>query len=439
VIKSALLVLSLIILSSCKDKFEATLKIYENSDFVVKTSDQETIPLQAGSTRSTLVINTRRPEKSYFTLNIRTPFTTLSKRVPLNLPQLDNLLAANDAIRLDSTTIGQSFGMMIMRTPGRDKESFSITFHDPGFNQTIGEMTFETDKIPELKESDFFIKEYQEVKRKHRAAVIKIDGEIESQLSMPRGLKWLEKTIDHVVNYSGVVLISPWVYARYKHITWEVGSDHGDFASAWKATVEKYPVIDYFAFVHSHNQWLPRKKDTPFLMSAPLSMDDLGLKQNQLRAVYTGACRSGDSSEWLTNYAAVVAAGQRNLSASPLFQFVVVTKWIYGFSFEDSISKAWQAAIRRVKALEWVTFAKLWQKNHGVLLWDSADDMLFDSEIIYSFTKEALASEIDITKTQKLSKIPFESDLTTKSATEAIAEKSGELYLNKLPGRDHND
>jgi hypothetical protein len=439
-----LLSILLLVTAGCKTRYDVVLKVYEDRKLTVITEDKKKLELFQGEGAVRLVLNTKRPHRSYFTLDMRLPSKSISTTVPLKLPALDVVLGSNDAVKLSAAELGQSFGMMVMRTPGKEKDSFAVTFHDPDFDETLGEMSFETDKISTQEADDeSLLATYQKVKRKNRAAIIKMDGGVKANLDFRKGFKWLEPTFDHIVNYSGVVLISPWVYARYKHIEWLVGQDEeGEFTRGWMKTVAKYPVIDYFAFVHSGNQHLPSKSnDYLFYYGGAnrLSMADVGLKQNQLRAVYTGACESGTSSEWLTNYGAVVAAGQRNLSASPLFQFVVVTKWIYGFSFEDAIVKAWKAGVRRVRALEWVTFAKLWQNRYGVLLWNNADDMLFDSEIQFSATSEAPAHLMEITKTKTLSGMPTDKDLILSSASRTIAKREGKFYVDAQPKTLYND
>src|SRR5690606_30654551 len=115
-----------------------------------------------------------------------------------------------------------------------------------------------------------------------------------------------------------------------------------------------------FAFLHAGDQELP--------MDA--TAESLGLKKNQLRVVYTGACESKHGTEWMLDYGAVAAGGQRETSASPLFQFTVLRQWVYGFSFEDALINGYSAGKRKAKALEWITFAKLWEDKTGIFLWE---------------------------------------------------------------------
>ena len=162
----------------------------------------------------------------------------------------------------------------------------------------------------------------------------------------------LEETLDHIKLWRHDAYFAL-AYARYANVSWIIGDDNKSTEQTdekWKTVAKEYPVIDYFAFVHSGDQRISTDGTRD-----RMTMETIGLKKNQLRLVYTGACSSGSGTEWLKQYASAGAGGQRGTSASPIFQFSVLKKWVYGFDFEDSVVKAWKAAVRKVRALEWIT------------------------------------------------------------------------------------
>ncbi len=410
---------------SCKKEIETKVNIIEDTSIIVKTLDGERIKLPKGKMKGELVIDGDNPNRSYLQLYMVKNNKKYRPIIPMRLPSIDILLGSTDPVKLESKTLGQNFGMIVMRELRLKDDLFTVTFHDSDFNNSFAEMTFEfepdTVKFDEDKKQ--FLASYQKVVRKQRALIVKIDGNVDNSLSLSSKFGWLEKTLDHIVNYGGAALISPWAYARYSEVKWMIGDssqekEEEQYEDLGKI-VDEYPVIDYFAFVHAGNQHLP------LLATA----DELGLKKNQLRVVYTGACDSGPGQEWMKNFGAVAAGGQRATSASPLFQFTVLRKWVYGFNFEDALVNGYEAGARRARAMEWITFADKWQEEKGFLAWKSVDDMLEQSEILYSYTQELPANQIEISQSAILKKVPVESEIISKGALQTIAERNNELYL----------
>ncbi|HXH75196.1 MAG TPA: hypothetical protein VNJ08_09545 [Bacteriovoracaceae bacterium] len=419
--KNLLIMIFAILIYGCKLEIETKIKVTDSAPLIVQTRDGEKLILPVGDIKGELVIDGKKPENSFLKLYLMRNNKKFRPEIPLKLPDINTLLGSNDPVKLESKELGQTFGMMVMRQIRPGKDLFIMTFHDAEFTNSSAEMSFEYEPSKVLYDENKkeFLASYQTVKRKQRALVVRIDGDIDGGLSMARSFGWLEKTLDHIVNYSGAALISPWAYARYSEVKWVIGDESRDDkdANKWKGVVKEFPVIDYFAFVHSGSQELPDN----------LNAEELSLKKNQLRVVYTGACYSKHGTEWIKDFTAVAAGGQRGLSASPLFQFTVLRKWVYGYSFENSLIDAYHAGARKVRALEWITFAKLWQNKTGVLAWKNVDDMLTSSEILFSYTDEVPAKNLHISQSAILSKIPENDEIVRKGVVEAKKENKSEI------------
>ncbi|HAZ14653.1 MAG: hypothetical protein A2X86_06195 [Bdellovibrionales bacterium GWA2_49_15] len=418
-------------LFGCKTSIDTRLTILETGAFVVRTAEDGILSVPKAEMAADLVIDGKKPEKSYITLHLRKGTKKYRPEIPVRLPKLDVLLGSNDPIRLDAKELGQDFGIMLMREIRPGKDLFTMTFHDSEFNSTIGKMVFEYEPSKVLFDAkkNEFLASYQAVKRKQRAAVIRINGDVDSMLALPKKFGWVEETLDHIVNYGGMVLISPWAYARYANVSWIMGDDNKSTEQTdekWKTVAKEYPVIDYFAFVHSGDQRIYSNGT-----SERMTMETIGLKKNQLRLVYTGACSSGSGTEWLKGYASAGAGGQRGTSASPIFQFSVLKKWVYGFNFEDTVVKTWTSAVRKVRAVEWISFAKFWEDKTGVLMWRNVDDMLHDSEILISYTKELPASNLRINQSAVLKNVATDENIVERAVNEIIAERNGELLVEE--------
>ncbi|MBI2521865.1 MAG: hypothetical protein HYV97_15725 [Bdellovibrio sp.] len=415
----------------CKTSIDARLTVLEDGAFIVRTAEDGVLSLPKVALDAELVVDGKKPEKSYLKLHMRKGTRKYRPEIPVRLPKLDILLGSNDPIRLDAKALGQDFGIMLMREIRPGKDLFTMTFHDSEFDTTIGKMVFEyePDKILFDAKNNEFLASYQAVKRKQRAVVIRINGDVDSMISLPQKFGWLEETLDHIVNYGGMVLVSPWAYARYANVSWIIGDGNKSTEQTdekWKAVAKEYPVIDYFAFVHSGDQRIYSSETRD-----QMTMETIGLKKNQLRLVYTGACSSGSGSEWLKEYATAGAGGQRGTSASPIFQFSVLKKWVYGFDFEDSVVKAWKGAIRKVRALEWISFAKLWEEKTGFMMWRNADDLLHDSEILISYTQELPAANLRINQSAVLKNAVTDDNIIERAVNDIIAERNGELLLQE--------
>jgi hypothetical protein len=421
--KFLILTLVSLLLIGCKKEIDVKLTIDETDQFKIITSDAERLTLPKGKLNGLLVVDARRPEKSYLQLNLIRENKPFRPKVPIRLPELDNLLGSNEPIRLESKLSGQKFDMMVVREMRPENDLFTISFYRPGFNFSFAEMTFEFEpsKVYFDQDKNEFLLSYQKVKRKQRAIVVKIDGEVDSMIASASRTNWFNKTLNHITNYGGASLIAPWVNARYKEVKWIIGKhSKASEIKIWKDVAKDYPVIDYFAFVHAKNQYFPEIEND----------EKINLKKNQLRTVYTGACSSGYGSEWILNQGAVAAAGQKSTSASALFQFTVLRKWIYGFNLEDALVNSYQAGVRKARALEWISFAQYWEEKHGVMYWKDVDDMLASSEILFSYTPEVPAKNILIDQSVIITKTYNNEDIIKKGAIEVLAERNGEMILD---------
>lgn len=458
----------------CKAKIDSQLSVAQHQKFIVKTADGGRLILPTTLIQSKIIFDAKNPANSSLQLYLKRNGKSAYWDVPLKLPKLDSILGSNDAVRLDSKELGQQFGVMVMRQvlPGDDR--FVITFHNTHFDEILGEMSFnyEPPKVLFDENKSEFLASYQKVKRKQRAAIVRIDAELDNDLSLPL-LGWVPTVIDHIVNYSGAALVAPWIRARYSTVKWQIGSkkikppskelsgkikeineklnkaraerwkgesiysreeierrvveladaydkavaetnieresEKNKHLSDWEKVIKNRPVIDYFSFVHGGNQEIPLDK----------TASDLGLKKNQLRVVYTAACTSKHGTEWITDYEAVAAAGHKDTSASPLFEFFVLRNWSYGFNFEDTLVRAFDSGKRRVRAIEWLSFAKLWQEKTGVLMWNDVDDLLDQSEIQFSSTPEIPARALKISSSAILKGEYEERDLILMGVEEA--------------------
>lgn len=416
----------ILFLVGCKKEIQTKIEIIDKSPMIVKTLERDRIKIPQGNMKGELVIDTDNPQRSFLKFFMVRNNKKFRPEVPMKLPSIDILLGSTDPVKLDSKNIGQHFGLMVMRQMRRGDDLFTITFHDKKFNKSFGQMTFEFE--PETvhfdEDKNEFLASYQKVLRKQRALIVKIDGDVDRMLDLSYGLGWLEKTLDHIVNYGGAALISPWAYARYSKVMWMIGEhtlpEKKEFVEDIKEIASSYPVIDYFSFVHEGRQIFPMNS----------SAKELGLKKNQLRVVFTGACHSGSGEEWLKGYSAVAAAGTRKVSASVLFQFGVLRRFVYGFSFEDAVVNSYDAGVSKARFLEWVSFADKWQEKHGVIKWKSVDDMLEQSELLYSSTTELPASEIGISESAILSRETKDLVIQSRGSIETLAERSDELYIH---------
>jgi len=416
-----------LLLIGCKKEISTNIKIVDDTPVLIKTLDEDRVKFLKGISQGTFVVDNDHPNRSYLQLNVLKNDQKIRATAPMRLPPIDTLLGSTDPLKLESKTTGQNFGMMVMRQMRSGDDLFTISFHDKQFNNSFGQMIFEfePDKVHFDEDKKEFLFSYQKVIRKQRATIIKVDSDLDDMFSLTAKFGWLEKTLDHIVNYSGAALVSPWAYARYSKVKWIIGASTQDESREEiediKEIIKNYPVIDYFAFVHGGDQALP----------LAVSARELGLKKNQLRVVYTGACLSGPGDEWLKNYGAVAAAGTLGISASPLFQFSVMRKFVYGFNFEEALIKSYKAGVIRARALEWITFAKLWQEKHKVFYWKNVDDMLRQSEIQFSHTEEMPAKDIYISQSAILSKVPSSDDIITIGVIKRNEENALEAELDK--------
>ena len=421
--KVAVLGLALM-LGACKVDLDGKLTVVDQENglrLVTKLKDGSTLYLPFAEMRAELQVDSKEGKTSYLVPYLRKNGKKYRPKIPLMLPKVNDLLVSNDPVKVDADKLGQTFGMMVMRQIRPGKDLYTVTFHNPEFDTTLAKMTFEFKPKKALYDEDRreFLASYQNVKRKHRAAVFKIDGDVENMISIGKKFGWLEKAVDHIVNYGGMLLISPWMHARYSSVKWIIGDgkSRDKTQEKWNDVISKYPVIDYFAYVHDGDQHAH-------------GMQNSSLKKNQLRLMYTGACNSGSSKSFITEYGAAAAGGHRNISASPFWQFNVVKKWTYGFSFEDSAIMAWKSGVRKAKALEFISFAKFWQDKNGFMMWRNVDEMIEDSEISISYTDEVPAKYLKINQSAVIrGKAGVDVPLREKRVTHLIAEKNGEAII----------
>ena len=101
----------------------------------------------------------------------------------------------------------------------------------------------------------------------------------------------------------------------------------------------------------------------------------------------------------------------------------MVRKWVYGSSFEDSLVEGYLSGVKLIKSVQWTKFSKLWKDENGALEWKDLNDLLAQSEIVYSYSNEIAARELFITDSAILSKIPEDQDIIKKGVVQVALEK----------------
>lgn len=427
-----LLIIGLMV-SACKVKVKGNMEVFQREDgarMSVKTEDYGTVTLPASRFKAKLIVNTKKGKKSYLEFKFYRGNKKRTAEVPLNLPKVDDLLISTDPVKVEADKLGQSFGMMFMRTLKPGKDVYTVTFHDPSFEKIVGKMIFKYEPKKQLYDPNTktFLASYQKVSRKHRAVVMKISSQFDDMIDAEG--KWHGTALKHIVDYGGAILIAPWLWVRYKSIKWLIGSTSEEKTrKKWADVIAKYPVIDYFSFVHSGDE------DQHYL-------DKSALRSNQLRVVYTGACFSDGAEGFVEDFGAVAGAGHAGVNAGPIWDLPAVRKWTYGYNFEKAMIKANNQGKRRAHTVEWLLLAPLWSnEDKGFLDWDSVDEMIEDSEIVVSYTDEIPASHVGISLSAVRKKqIGADNKLHVLPITKLEAQRNGAVYVesNSAPQNPNN-
>lgn len=351
--------------------YEGKFKFYKEKKY--DSSEGKFVP--TGKEYAKLVLKVDNDKKVNFKFNV------IEKR---------SFLYTNAPVRIKSADLGQPVDLIVSREVEKKLDRINVRVVNTVTDELLATMQLinknGSDKKGYDKEKEEFLQSYQTVRMSKRAIVFEINGAVDDMLYLLPGFEWVGDVADNIINYGAAIYIAPWVYSRYYKVNW-ILSDKSDSwkyeEKTWQKVLKQAPVIDYVAWVHSGDQNLSRS-------------DLRGKKEHQLRMVYSGACYSKTSSKFIRNHNAAVASGHRNTSASPFFQFSFFRNWAYGRSFKSSINTAWKVGKFNARAVEFVTFAKLWQDKYGFIDWYSVDDMISDSEMGISYTKEMLASDLDV-------------------------------------------
>lgn len=315
-----------------------------------------------------------------------------AEKFPFKIKDKESFLYTNEPLTLTSEQTGQPVTLVVVRDVEKEFDRINVSIMNTEGTQLLATAQVinnnGSDKNSYDSKKNEFLSSYQKIKMSQRSLVFEIDAAVDDTNIFFDNLHMagLYNAADNIVNYGAAVYISPWAYSRYYKINWILsdGSDSSkEQKNAWQTAMKESPIVDYVTWVHSGSQ--------------EVSSDWLkGKKENQLRMVYVGACHSGSSSEFISEYNAAVTSGHRNVSASPLFQFSFFRNWVYGRSFKNSIKKAWWWGNAKAKALEFITFAKIWQKNTGLGYWRDVDQMLYDSEMKIAYTASLPASDVSV-------------------------------------------
>lgn len=293
----------------------------------------------------------------------------------ITLPPADDFLHILNPITLSSSELEQPFDLVVIRKVDIDYDQIGVTFKAPDSEDDIyatAQFDHRSTRIAFDEKSQSFLRSYQKVKYSQRGLMFPIDGALGSDF------------LNDVVNFAGKLLIAPWVYARYSHIEWVLNAGEADqlIKKRWIRLIEKYPVVDYFAFVHG---------GTDDRIIKPLS--EVPKKEHQLRFAYSEGCGGGSQFEYIENYNTAVSAGHKGTSASPLFAFPLVRQWAYGESAQESVKRGYAQGTQTARIIQHTPLAYLWNKFVKGY-WTSTDDMLESSEPMLAWTPDLPPSKL---------------------------------------------
>jgi len=375
---------------SCENKIKSELNVLTNKTFQFKNENGQEFNLESGKHKIEFEIGANEFEMSYLRIVTKSGFIFDDREsISLKLPTPRKLLELQSSLILSGNTLGQPFGLEIKRTPGQRTDHFDITFFDKQNSSVIlGTTSLEYSSDTAFYNADklTFLRSFQEVKRSQRAVVFAINSDAGRMLKLEATLP--KEITNHITDYAAMFYIAPWVYARYGDVTWMLGKNYSEseLSQKWSGPIKNYAVIDYLSAVHSGDQ---------FSYATPL--DHLPLKKNQLRFVYTSACKSESADEFILKYNAAVAVGHRALSFSPMFSFSLIRNWTYGNTVAESVNTAYQSGKIWLYGLSAVLIAPLWEVLGGKFLgWKNTSDMLYSSELMISYTDDMTPYQLTI-------------------------------------------
>lgn len=382
----------LLALSACDQEFDTVLTVVEGQEGgspglrlnrkTARSRSHYSVEFAPGQYRARLKISDDRDQASELRIS-KTSSPADGAPFLLRLPRAKDFLRVNEPQRLSSDRIGQPFSLVVTREVDLNrKDLIGVSFYSSDFQTLLAVAKFEHESAevaydPEKME---FLRSYQEVRRSQRGLFFAVDADADSLLTGIGTPAFLSDVVDGVLNYGAMVYIAPWMWARYQNVRWILGDDvvtSGKETGHWAELLKRYPVIDYFSFVHDGTQ---RKLARPLWT--------LERKKHQIRWVYTGACRSGSADEFVRYLNAAMGTGHARISASPLFQFTILRNWAYGESAGESVMRGFEAGRKKVEQISFATFSRLWENKTGVLYWSSFHDMLESSEPMMSWTSE---------------------------------------------------
>ncbi len=333
--------------------------------------------------------------------------------IDFNIKNNRDILYTNKPVHINSSESGQPVHLVFTREVEKEFDRINVTVFDRRHKTLLATMQIINDNGDDKHAYDEnkgeFLQSYQGIKTSQRSLVFKINGDLDKNMKMGPNFKWVGNLTDSTVNYGALVLVSPWVYSRYWKVNWLLGNDgesDREQEKAWRTALKEAPVVDYVSWVHRGKQGL--KKDW---------MKDK--KKHQLRMVYVGACDSKGSKEFIEDYNAAVASGHRNTSASPLFQFSYLRNWVYGRSHKDAIKSAWNWGNGIVSGMDFFNITSWWMRAFGETSpWKNSKEMLYDSEMMISYTPELRSSEVEIS----LSAVPDRNSKKLKIITEEVSK-----------------
>jgi hypothetical protein len=137
--------------------------------------------------------------------------------------------------------------------------------------------------------------------------------------------------------------------------------------------------------------------------------------------VYTEGCNSRSALDFIRDFNAGYAAGHSKVSASPLFSFAIIRNWVLGQSALASI----QEGFKEGRALGKFLYPAI--KAAGFGRWSDADQMIEDSEPMFSWTKMLTLENTGIAKSALPVRDTEEAALIFESKVSSYqsAEKSG--------------
>lgn len=174
-----------------------------------------------------------------------------------------------------------------------------------------------------------FLEAYQSSIAKERASVFAIETAAGRMMGQHGSAG---QTIEAVVDFVSYLIIAPWLESAYKKVF--VLYPDSDYESVWRDALTLYPTIDYFSAVHGSTP----TSGGQFRFALPLHrMNPL---PGQLRLVYTTACKSGSSKQFILDHDAGMTIGHAGYSMSPFIIYRLMRYWTEGASIEKAVSKA---------------------------------------------------------------------------------------------------